>query len=189
MSRRPFLLLAVALAGCASLPLPPPPGRDTLQDFHLEGRFALKAQPAGQPPQSAAGRLTWTHKERSDRVLLANPLGHALAEIEIAPGGSRLRTGDGKTVASDDPDTLIETATGHRLPVARLADWLLGRGNGDAGIERDALNRPARLRENGWLIAYAYDDERPDAPPARLTITRDGELELKIRIETWKNQP
>ena len=46
------------LTGCASLSGPelPPPARERLAAFALEGRFSLR-----QGEQSYAGRLTWQH--------------------------------------------------------------------------------------------------------------------------------
>ena len=63
------------------------------------------------------------------------------------------------------------------------------RTGGEAEIESDAAGRPARLHEAGWQIDYFYDDNRPDALPARLHISRPGEIELKLRIEEWRALP
>jgi outer membrane lipoprotein LolB len=38
-------------------------------------------------------------------------------------------------------------------------------------------------------VDYFYDDNRPDALPARLHISRPGEIELKLRIEEWRALP
>ena len=76
-----------------------------------------------------------------------------------------------------------------RLPVARLPGWLTGRAAGDARLEADPFGRPARLNEAGWQVDYFYDDNRPDALPARLHISRPGEIELKLRIEEWRALP
>ena len=177
------------LAGCATLPPPTLPARDAMRDFVLESRFALRATPPGQAAQSSGGRLTWSHRDRHDRILLANPLGYGVAEIDSAPDGARLRTADGQEHTSPDPDALIEAVTGLRLPVARLPGWLTGRAAGDARLEADPFGRPARLNEAGWQVDYFYDDNRPDALPARLHISRPGEIELKLRIEEWRALP
>lgn len=184
-----LLLVAGLLAGCASLPPPPLPARQDLRDFALEGRFALRATPPDQPAQSAGGRLAWTHKNQIDTILLANPLGYGVAEIESGPAIARLRLADGKTSESSDPDSLIEEVTGQRLPVARLPAWLLGRSGGRAQIAHDDLGRPLRLVEDGWQIDYAYDNAAPDALPGRLTLSNGDGLELRLRIEQWKNAP
>ena len=177
------------LTGCASLPPPSLPARQDIRHFSLEARFALRATLPGQASQSSGGRMTWTHRAAGEQILLANPLGYGLAEIDSTPERSRLRTADGKESESSDPDALIEDLTGLRLPVARLPGWLTGRAAGDARLEADPFGRPARLNEAGWQVDYFYDDNRPDALPARLHISRPGEIELKLRIEEWRALP
>ncbi|UCV28057.1 lipoprotein insertase outer membrane protein LolB [Ferribacterium limneticum] len=190
MSRCFSLLLAASLlAGCASRPPALLLHRDKIRDFSLEGRFALRVTMPGQAPQNSGGRLTWTHQNRSDRVLLSSPLGYGLAEIETTPELSQLRTAEGKQRESTDPDALIEEVTGQRLPVTRMPAWLLGRSGGTAQISPDPAGRPGRLIEDGWQVDYAYDDEASSALPSRLNISRNGEIELKLRIEEWKERP
>ena len=163
--------------------------RDQLRNFALEGRFALRVTLPGQAVQNSGGRLAWTHENRSDRVLLSSPLGYGLAEIETSPEISRLRTADGKMRESTDPDALIEEVTGQRLPISRLPAWLLGRSGGKARIEPDDLGRPLRLSEDGWQVDYSFEDDSLGALPTRLTLSRNGEIELRLRIEEWKETP
>ena len=184
-----LLLAASLLAACASVPPSRPGSRDTVRNFVLEGRFALRITMPGQTVKNSGGHLTWTHENRSDRVLLSSPLGYGLAEIETTPEISRLRTAEGKTRESSDPDALIEDVTGQRLPVSRLPAWLLGRSGGNARIESDAQGRPARLSEDGWQVDYSFEDDSPSALPSRLTLSRNGEIELRLRIEEWKESP
>ena len=184
-----LLLAAGLLTGCASQPPVALAPRDNIRNFALEGRFALRVTMPGQAQQNSGGRLSWTHQNHSDRVLLSNPLGYGLAEIDTTPELSRLRTADGKTSESTDPDALMEEATGQRLPVSRLPAWLLGRSGGAARIEADSHGRPARLFEDDWQIDYSFDDDNPHSLPARLTLTRNGEIELRLRIEEWKETP
>ncbi|MDP2880521.1 MAG: lipoprotein insertase outer membrane protein LolB [Azonexus sp.] len=181
-----LLLAASLLTACASTPPARLAARDNIRDFALEGRFALRVTLPGQAVQNSGGRLSWTHQNRSDRVLLSSPLGYGLAEIETTPEISRLRTAEGKMRESSNPDVLIEDVTGQRLPVSRLPAWLLGRSGGTAQIETDAQGRPTRLREDGWQVEYVFEDDSPGALPARLTLSRNGEIELRLRIEEWK---
>ena len=183
------LFIGSLLTACSSLPPSAMPARDKVRDFALDARFALRVSLPDQAPQSSGGRLSWTHKNGDNHVLLSSPLGYGMAEIETTPTLSRLRTADGKTYESPDPDALIEEITGQPLPVTRLPAWLLGRSNGSARIDSDERQRPTRLREAGWQIDYAYDDESPAALPTRLTLSRDQEIELRLRIEEWKENP
>lgn len=180
---------SLLLAACAGTPPARPGGREQIRDFALEARFALRITPPGQAPQSSGGRLSWEHKNGEDRLLLANPLGIGLAEIEIGPGLARLRTGDGKQFESTDPDTLIAEITGQSLPVSRLPAWLLGKTDRQTPVERDGAGRPGRFVEAGWQIEYDYADGSADALPSRLTLSHETDIELRLRIEEWKDAP
>jgi outer membrane lipoprotein LolB len=165
------------------------PGRDEIRDFSLESRFALSVRIPEQASQSGSGRLSWRHQRGDNQLLIANPLGFAIAEIETTPQGSQLRMADGKTLESTDPDLLIEEVTGQRLPVTSLSHWLLGRANKVAQIDYDRQKRPTQLRESGWQVDYFYEDDAPAALPSRLTLSRGNEIELRLRIEEWKENP
>jgi len=184
-----LLLASSLLAACAGVPPAALPGREEIGNFALEARFALRVTPPEQAAQSSGGRLSWEHRQSGDRVLISSPLGYGLAESETTPTLSRLHTADGKTLESTDPDALMEEATGQRLPVRQLPAWLLGRSGGSAQLTHDALRRPSTLSEAGWRIDYAYDDDAPGALPSRLTLIRPGEIELRLRIEEWKETP
>lgn len=190
MSYTPLTLLGAALlAGCASSPLITQFERETLHGFEMSGRFTLRIEDGERPAQSASGRLDWIHRPPDNQLLIANPLGHAVAELDTTPGRSRLQLADGSQQESDDPEALIGSVTGRRLPVTRIPAWLLGRGGNTAQILTDPLGRPTRLSEDGWQIEYTYDEDRAGAPPARISVSRPGDLELRLRIEEWKASP
>ena len=69
--------------------------------------FALRVSLPERPPESSGGRLAWEHKNGNDRILVSNPLGVGLAEIETSPTLSRLHTADGQTRESADADALM----------------------------------------------------------------------------------
>jgi outer membrane lipoprotein LolB len=180
------LLAGGLLAGCAGVPPDLGATREQVGDFSVDARFALRAGGPDGKPLSSGGRLTWEHRSDSDRVLILSPFGTGIAEIESGPGGAVLRLADGRTRVEADPDALIEEVTGQRLPVRRLPYWLLGRAT---GVERDGSGRPLRASEAGWQIAYTYGDDAPGALPAGVTVTRGSEVELRLRLEEWRQAP
>lgn len=180
------LLACSLLAGCAATPPGLGPTREQVGDFSVDARFALRASGPEGKPQSSAGRLSWEHRSDSDRVLISSPLGTGIAEIDSGPGGAVLRLADGRTRAAADPDVLVEEVTGQRLPVRRLPHWLLGRA---AGVEDDGNGRPLRASEAGWQIEYAYGDDASGALPIAVTLTRGSEIELRLRLDEWRQAP
>ncbi len=179
---------SLLLAGCATAP-GRQPERDRINDFALEARFALRVTQPERPAQSSGGRLSWEHRGDRDLLLLANPIGIGMAEIDMRPGRSTLRLASGEVRESDDPANLIEEVTGQRLPVGQLARWLLGRAAAFGRVTHDEFGRPARLDEAGWRIDYSYDLATTSATPARLTLSDGQGIELKLRIEEWKEAP
>ena len=183
------LFAGIVLAGCANAPIGLPAPRDQVRDFALNARFALRITLSERPPESTGGRLAWEHRNGNDRILVSNPLGGGLAEIQTSPTLSRLHTADGQTHESADADALMAEITGQPLPVRRLPDWLLGRAKYPEHLRHDGIGRPLSLAEAGWQVDYAYADEALDALPVAVTLRRTGEIELRLRIEEWKTGP
>lgn len=177
---------ALWLGGCASLPSPDGSGalpqRDRLQSFALEGRFSLHHE-----DKSYAGRLSWRHVGDADEILLASPFGQGMAEIVSDPAGARLTAGDGKSYAAADAETLTRQVLGYPLPLRHLPDWVRARAPSGGVETMDALERPLRLRQDDWRIDYEYDNDDPQALPGRLFVRREGGLELRLRIDEWRD--
>ncbi|MBS1191061.1 MAG: Outer rane lipoprotein LolB [Rhodocyclaceae bacterium] len=186
-----FLAGVLALAGCATVTPPSTglPARGELRDFGLEARFALRLERPYEAPQSASGRLSWDHGHDGDHILVANPLGQGIAEIDRSAAGARLRTSDGRVRHAADAGELLQEATGYPLPLGELPAWLLGRPTASGQLRTDALGRPQSLIDAGWHIDYHYDSEAADALPSRLTLRRDSSLEVRLRIEEWRSTP
>lgn len=179
--------VACILAACAALPPATSPGAQGAgESFALDGRFSLRIERFGEPAQAASGRLDWRHDAAGDRLLLLSPLGSGVAEIETRPGWARLSLAGGDTRESRQPDELMRQATGYALPVSRLAGWLRGRPGPGGRLEKDAMGRAARLFEDGWRIDYGYAGEQADEWPIRVTVLRDSEMELRLRIDNWR---
>ena len=87
---------------------------------------------------------------------------------------------------------------GYPLPIHRLVDWLRAREASAGAVERDALGRPVRLREDGWDIVYDYPERGADpvadaaVAPQRLIATgaaSEAPIELRLRIDEWSRIP
>lgn len=179
------LLAATLLAACSTVR--PLPEREQIANFAVDARFALKTTTPDGKQESLGGRLNWQHRDTQDHLLLSTPLGTGIAALSMTPGRATLTAGE-RTYESTDGEQLLADITGQRLPVARLADWLLGRPGPQGTLARDAWQRPLRLEEAGWRVDYAYADETPGAPPIRLTAVGEGS-ELRLRIEHWEQLP
>lgn len=182
MPRLPVFVAALLLAACTTLPVSTGlPAREAIRDFAIEARFALT-----QDQQRHAGRLSWQHADQRDALTVASPFGQTMAEILVVPGKARLETSDRQIHEAADAASLTRDVLGYALPIAALADWLLGRGG---EVVRDEAGRPAYLSAAGWEIRYEYDEPGASALPARLQATRVGGPDIRLRIEEWKALP
>jgi outer membrane lipoprotein LolB len=184
------LLLATAgvlLAACASLR---PPEAGVAADaaaiaapFDVQGRLSARR---GNEGGSAA--FTWMHRGARDDILLATPLGQAIAELTGDAAGAQARFPDGRTVEAADFDALTARILGVGVPVQGLAAWLRGlaRPGSPSSVERDGAGRPHVLSQDGWQIVYAYADERA-ARASRLTLRYSGgePTEVRVVIDRW----
>jgi outer membrane lipoprotein LolB len=195
MMRQVFLVLlagAVAslIAGCASLPPPPPQtslSRETSAEaFSFSGRIALRQQ-----DRNLSGGIRWQHSVERDDILLLSPLGQGVMSIARDAVGATLRTPDDKTYHAPDAEQLAFEVTGWRIPVSGLASWV--RGNPRPGPvvreQRDDQGRLASLTQDEWTIEYpVYFDPPNERLPKRMVLTRP-EFELKLVVDNWEHAP
>ena len=176
-------LTVLLISGCASLPSPPPsppPAREALDAFSLEGRFSLR-----QENKNYSGKMSWRHQGADNTLLLSSPFGQGLAEITTRANGAQLTTSDGKLYTAADTETLTQQVLGYPLPLAQLTDWVRGRDDAPGLAERDAFGRPLRLSHQDWRIEYGYEGDDPAAAPSRIFAERTGGLELRLKIDEW----
>lgn len=186
--RRHFLGLglgvALGLAGCAQTgpTVQGPVGeRSRIEDFYVEGRFALR-----QETKSYAGKLTWDHRQGRDEVLLMSPLGQGAAEIVQDESGARLTTADHRYYQAADGGALVREVLGYELPLRHMSEWLLARTVPGTGVRRDAIGRVRRFTESGWEVEYGYGDEAADALPLSMTARYGEEVELRLHFDAWR---
>ena len=178
--------LCLLLAGCATLEEPQLPAgpAPTGEAFYLSGRVAVK-----YGTQAASGRITWQHEAQSDELLFSAPLGQGVARVLWRDALATLITSDQKQYQASDVETLTEQVLGWRLPLAGLSDWVRGRAaaGAPAQTQPDATQRPAELRQSGWLVEFlAYSGE--NGLPSRLRLSRE-DVEIRLVIDAWRAAP
>jgi outer membrane lipoprotein LolB len=180
--------MLAALAGCAPLPRVAdslPADRAALAaPFEAEGRLSARRGNEG-----VAGQFVWVHDGARDRIVLSTPLGQTIARLEGDAAGVRVEAANGRVDTAAAWDGLSADTLGFPLPVAGLSAWMRGlpRDGAIHTLERDALSRPALLRQDGWEIVYAYPDDAA-ARASRLTLRYPGAeaIELRVVVDRWQ---
>lgn len=185
MNRRITLAaLVLLLTGCAVQPLRedvPAIERQAVRAFDLEGRIA-----ASDGERAASGRLRWTHRPQGDEWVVFSPLGQVVAQVIGTPDGAMLRNANGERLFAPDTATLLPHVLGVKAPAEHLPYWIQAvPAEGARVLQTDALGRPARISDSGWIIDYPeYADDDPQAAPRRV-LAQWGEARLRIVVDRW----
>ncbi len=199
-------LLALALAGCASLP--PPAGGDAaageaaqrvrigalgLADgdcaapaWSLVGRVALS-----NGRQGGSGRIEWTQAAGAQRLQLSAPVTRQGWLLEVDTGGAVLQ-GVAETPLRDaDPARLLREATGWDIPVAALGCWVRGAAAaapalGPARIAYGLDLLPRRIEQGGWTVEYdAWNADASGLPLPGKVEARRGDDRVRLVVDQW----
>lgn len=183
------VLLAI-LAGCATAPVTKAPEVSVkaapvpaVREFDLAGRVAVRYQ-----EQGFSANLDWQHGEKTDQLLILNPLGQGIAQISRDDNGVHLKTADRRELSANDAEALTQQVLGWRLPLKGLGYWAVGAvAPGPVNIlERDTAGRLARIEQDGWSIAYRdYRNVNGVDLPTRIELVRP-ELEIKLVVDNWR---
>lgn len=188
------------LSACASVTPPPPaPVGSTaalrnahqravtaVPDWRLLGRFALQAEGEGYH-----GRLDWRQHGTLLELSVSGPFstgGVALRGDDIG-GGIELVDAEGRVTHADNADTLLQQATGLRIPVAGLRYWVRGLPSPSPLVapNYDEFGRITAMRQDGWDIDYrAYIDADGLSLPRKVFLQRD-DLKLRLVVERWED--
>lgn len=188
-----FLLTAVALAGCPSMPQRAPVQPQTWdarraelqarETFALAGRVAVASSSEG-----FNARLRWQQSGATSDVALDGPLG--TGGVRITSDGSRLavETSRGEALDADAARAEIVRRIGFEPPLASLRYWVLGVPDPSSPATEvlDEEARLASLEQGGWRIDYS-DYAAVDGRwlPKRLTLNHDG-VRVRLLVENWR---
>lgn len=181
--RTAFLWVCLLLAGCATIEEQAAPAGPIGDAFYLSGRVSVK-----YGSEAASGGISWQHDTASDDLLISNPLGQGVARIVRRDALVSLTTSDQKVYQASDVESLTEQVLGWRLPLAGLPDWVRGRATAGALAQTrpDGAQRPAELRQSGWLVEFLEYDAAYGLPE-RLRLSRE-DVEIRLVIDQWRRE-
>jgi outer membrane lipoprotein LolB len=161
-------------------------------DFALVGRASVKGG-----KESFSGGVQWQHSGNRDEILLLNPLGQTLAQIQRTPEGVHLATSEQENFYANDVESLTEQVLGWRLPLMGLQYWVQGINSPatTAAIDKGPDGLVVAIRQDGWEIGYSsyFPSSSSQAMrgqgalPKLLMLTRNG-LQIKLVIDTWNSR-
>ncbi|AWH87526.1 lipoprotein insertase outer membrane protein LolB [Limnobaculum parvum] len=159
-----------------------------LSQYQTRGAFAYLSS-----EQKVYARFFWQQQSPEQyRLVLTNPLGNTVMELNVQPGLVQLTDDQGQRYVSDDAEKMIQELTGMSIPLNNMRKWMLGL---PADAKNYTLTPEARLNkvtleQNGqtWTVDYqAYNQDVQPALPSRLEIAHDEER-IKLKMDSWTLQ-
>jgi outer membrane lipoprotein LolB len=183
--RAGWLVLAVALGGCAVAPVAPPsvpPDPELLQQWTASGRMALAAHGEG-----GSGSFTWEQRSAGTTLSLRGPLGAGAMQVTTDGQTLAVIDAEGRYLGNDQAQGLLRQRLGMDLPLAELRYWMLGvAAPGSPASVADAARAPRRvIEQSGWRIDYdTFQSASGLSLPQRFSATQ-GDVRLKVVVDDW----
>ena len=185
--------LLLLLAACA--PMAPRPVTGDGAAGQAAREAALRLRPAwsfagrvaiDNAGQAGNARIAWVQRGPDFDITLSAPVTRQSWRLVGQTGHARLEGLEGGAREGDDAETLLREATGWRIPVASLADWVRGARADASGstVEYSPSGLPSVLVEDGWTVEYRSWGEGEPPLPTRV-FARQGTASVRLAIERW----
>ena len=131
--------------------------------------------------------VLWVQAGGTFDIRLSAPITGRQWRLSGSAEGATLEGLDGGVRQGPDAEALLLEATGWRLPIRQMPDWVRGlRGPGPvSGLSVDADGRPLGFRQDAWTLAYR--DWWPGDPPLPRRIFAETEgASVRLVVSEWK---
>lgn len=144
--------------------------------FNLEGKIGVKT-----PKQSGSAFYTWVQDQQDFNIQLSGILGIGKTVIEGKSGEVTLNSSKTGLISAENPEELLEKATGWVAPITHIVDWVQAApATENAQISRDQAQRISQIIEDGWTVDFSYKDQA--TLPNKLILKQQLESDQENRI-------
>jgi len=152
-----------------------------LSEWSFIGRIAVS-----QGGNGGSGRIEWRQHGGDFDIRLSAPITRQTWRLSQTNGRVRLEGLPGGTREGDNAEALLSEATGWRIPVAVMSDWVRGARAGAGGdLEFGPDGLPATLRQAGWAVTYREWNQDDPVLPTKV-FAQAGDARVRLAIEQWQ---
>ncbi len=178
------------VSGCQSLPknqvtiTPTTIPTDKLSDFNINGKIGVTT-PANSATntgtQGGSAFYAWGQTDERFAIELIGALGIGKTNIEYDGQTATLVSEKTGTLIANDPETLLQQATGWQAPISQMPYWISGRAApSDSVPQLDAQNRLISSVNGDWSASFSYKGN--DKLPNKITAIQPAGHKVVMTI-------
>ena len=168
-------------AGCQSMPSAQAGANTTptlqaqkLENFTINGKIGVTMPSSSSTDASTQGGsafYTWGQKNDRFAIELMGALGIGKTNIEYDGQTATLVSEKTGSLSADDPEELLQKATGWQAPISQMPYWISGRSApSDTAPKVDNQNRLISSVNGNWSANFAYSGN--DKLPSKITASQ-----------------
>lgn len=141
---------------------------DRLESFRITGKIGVTS--TAENAQSGSAFYAWGQDDERFAIELTGALGIGFTTIDYDGQTATLTSEKTGTLSADNPEDLLEQATGWRAPISQLPYWISGHSApSDVSEQTDDNGRLTSATNGDWSASFTYDDNErlPDKITAR----------------------
>lgn len=151
----------------------------------FRGRIAISD---GQ--QSGTVKMRWQQRGEQFDIEISLPITNQKYRLRSFNNKVRLEGFGLVMLEGESAETVLQQATGWRIPFRDMQLWLRGmRVNSGTAIEFGPSGLPAQFRENGWLVDYRAWDSAVMPMPTKVFANSSSSgktASVRLQIEAWE---
>ncbi len=152
------------VSGCQSLPSSSATGTASstlpaqkLNTFNITGKIGVTMPASESGTQGGSAFYAWGQQNERFAIELIGALGIGKTNIEYDGQTATLVSEKTGTLTADNPETLLQKATGWQAPISQMPYWIAGRAApSDSAPQTDTQNRLTRATNGEWTASFTY---------------------------------
>ena len=143
-----------------------------LESFNITGKIGVTT-PANDSSGTQGGSAFYAWGQENDRfaIELIGALGIGKTNIEYNGQTATLVSEKTGTLTADDPEELLQKATGWQAPISQMPYWISGRpAPSDSAPQMDAQNRLISSVNGDWSASFSYKGN--DKLPSKISAVQ-----------------
>jgi outer membrane lipoprotein LolB len=155
-----------------------------INQWQISGRFGAQSE-----TESWNGSINWSQNLDQYSINISGPLSSGSFSLQGNSDYSILKISKEKTYGAEDPELLLETHTGLRLPIKNLRYWLIGSPSPLSNKNRIMLNNEgllSQLSQVGWDISFKNYIRVNDTTLPKKIFLENHEFDVRLVIQHWE---